>query len=354
MVESITKNNLNIKSLDGKQLDTLNGKLEVNYKGRKYQDISCLKSFGRGLLGTLAVIFSLGFALFSKKVRALFTKKALPPLKPVLADPPIPVKLVEERLKAPVDKVEPRKEEEAKVEVQPESPNEEVPIVEVPPEVPKEEIKEVENPPEIELDPAKKLLLEQFTPEMVEALGGIDAVLNLPVLEGWNGDIKLEDLSAPVMRGFSKGGKPFLLFSYLKCVPDTVWRVDGEYLGRGEKGWKGVRDTDQFSLGGPNFIQDGTAEAKYMLDKIKRAMKGEAVGLVQQYKGIWINKPEDVESFRPDNAYLEGDELTAFMKLSPFHYEKRPPAAFTELFLCDPKKTKEEIMEQLFQQFPAG
>lgn len=53
-----------------------------DYKGNQYEiiskrqrDLSYLERFGRGFLGTLTVISSLGFALFSKKIIKLFTKQ---------------------------------------------------------------------------------------------------------------------------------------------------------------------------------------------------------------------------------------------------------------------------------------
>lgn len=61
-------------------VDANGNKVGSDYKGRQYRIIekrehtfSGLERFGRGFLGTLAVICSLCFALFSKSVRNLFT-----------------------------------------------------------------------------------------------------------------------------------------------------------------------------------------------------------------------------------------------------------------------------------------
>lgn len=74
------KDSINFKN-NGKIVDIKGKKVSVSYSGQSYRliakkerNFSGLERLERGFLGTLIIVCSLGIALFSKKVRSLFTK----------------------------------------------------------------------------------------------------------------------------------------------------------------------------------------------------------------------------------------------------------------------------------------
>lgn len=218
-----------------------------------------------------------------------------------------------------------------------------------PPRTPSIKVEESASPI---LDPEKEKIIKDFTPQMVEALGGVDKVLSFPVLEKWKGEITKSHLTAPVMRGSHSHG-PFLLFSYCKRDERGSFSTSGEYLGRSKGGWGGAYATrGEFSLGGGYSLLEGSLDEKYMLNKISRFMKGEAIGLVTQYPGVILIKPADKSQYTPKDAYLDGEELLAFMDLDTNCYEKKPEDGTTDLFLYDPSLSEQQNGEMLSAKFP--
>lgn len=223
---------------------------------------------------------------------------------------------------------------------------------------PKEEIKKPlnhDNPPVIiekplEEDPIKKEILETFTPQMVNALGGIEKVLSIPIIENWNGVLDKTNMSAPVMRGISKQG-PFLLFSYKMFLKkyDTV-KID--YLVRTSKGWQGACFKGELNLGlGETSILEGSLEENYMLNRIARLMKGQPLGKLKNYPDVLLINPNR-EIPQPEDAYLKGDELTAYMKFETIFYEKKVKPNTTNLFLWDLNRTDDQNNKYLLEKFP--
>lgn len=192
----------------------------------------------------------------------------------------------------------------------------------------------------------KKKIFDDYTPKMVEALGGIDKVLNLPVIEKWDGIT----YSAPIMRGYHENGSPLLMFCYLKR---NKYDITGEYLVREDKSWKGCYENpNEFNLRSKGSIIDDSLEEKFMLDKISRLSQGLAVGVIKKYPGLRFRKPNDKRSFLPSNAYLSEKELNIFMDLNTLFYENKPHEGFTEIFLYDHRISAEENATILFKNFP--
>lgn len=188
----------------------------------------------------------------------------------------------------------------------------------------------------VALDPVEAKILKDFTPQMVKALGGIKKVMSIPIIENWNGEITVDDLKAPVMIGSHRDGTPFLLFCYTTSKSRAP---TGEYLGRKEGGWGGAYCyPSELNLRSPNVIKDGTLEEKFMLDRITRLMNKRAMGTLERYEGSLASKPsKDKNSFRPNNAYLEGDELDAYMDLDTLFYEIKPSEGKTCILLHNPQ-----------------
>lgn len=214
---------------------------------------------------------------------------------------------------------------------------------------------EKEPPIETELDKEKKAVVELFTPQMVDALGGVDQVLSFPKIEGFTGQITRKDLKAPVMRGDDGS----LLFCYLKSSIDSYGErkieVTGEYLRRNKTGtWEGTYAyPSELNLRVANLtIKDGSLEEKYMLDRINRLMHYKPVGRLEIYLEDIIMKPADKESFRPTQAYLSGEELTAYMDFETLFYERALNEGTTDLFLWDPRKSTEENKKIYKEKFP--
>ena len=202
-------------------------------------------------------------------------------------------------------------------------------------------------------------ITREFTPEMVEALGGSENVLQIPIIENWPGFISDEHLTAPVMRGYHNDGRPFLLFCYMIYLHEYAsYKIQGEYLGRTKNNaWEGAYAyPSELNLRSPNPIQDNTEAATHMLDKITRLMQGLPIGSVQKFPGICIVKPSgDKATWTPENARLEGEELRAFMDLDTLFYERKPPEQSTELVLYDPSQSLTQnltAMRRIFSNLP--
>lgn len=201
---------------------------------------------------------------------------------------------------------------------------------------------------------AKDAIITSLTPQMVDALGGIDKVLGFPKLEAWDGRINYDGtipdptlaiLTAPVMRGQHKG-KPYLLFCYLMSSEhDGEMRINGDILVRENNGWsRRYPLLSQLNCGIHNAVPEGSLGETFMLDKIRRLMNYEPVGLQKWFP---INERRNV-----NNAYLEGEDLVAYMALDTSFYERRPEGRPTDLFLYDPSLSRNDNNALYLTKFP--
>lgn len=218
-----------------------------------------------------------------------------------------------------------------------------------------EKKKEVEStPPENQaLIARKKELTKLFTQEMVDALGGIDALMMLPEisLADWNGVFNQELIKRlPGSVVWGMGNKhPFIVFLYTSAVESGAVQI--EMLSRTNDGWKGESShpVGEFVLRkvGHGTIQDRTVEAGVMLKRIGRFVRGEAVGVMLPYQKhkdpknrivIHTNlqaaaaapfffgahaRPEDRDYWRPADSYLKGDELECYMGIEDIQFYER-------------------------------
>lgn len=198
---------------------------------------------------------------------------------------------------------------------------------------------------------AERAFLRDLTPQMVDALGGEDYALQIPVIEKWDGVIGRVDLKsfqAPVMRGNFSDGRPFLLFCYVKRDANS-YQFYVDCLVRQEHGWESPK-VEKSELGQTliqcTIFKDTSRHRereKYMLDRIKRLMRGEAVGLLKAL-------PSD-RTVLPSDAFLQKEELHKLIALDLAAYEQRPKEGTTGLFLCDPTHV-EDSLQQLHAKFP--
>ena len=66
-------------------------------------------------------------------------------------------------------------------------------------------------------------------------------------------------------------------------------------------------------------------------------------------------KPDNKDSFRPSDAYLQGSELEEFMDLETIFYEKKPIDGTTALFMYDPSNSSEsnKLFKEKFPNYKA-
>ena len=217
---------------------------------------------------------------------------------------------------------------------------------------------------EAESDPIKKKLLDAYGHQMVEALGGLEKMKTFPTLTNWKGTLRVDDLKAPVMIG-NRNGTPFLLFCYIKRDEEHVPHYPvkeyfdlngcstGEYIERTPEGWKGAYATQsELNLRDPNAIKEGSLDEKHMLDRVRRLMNAEPVGILKSYEDFAILKPADKETIRPDDSYLKGDEMTAYMDLATIFYEREVEEGSTDLYLIDPVGDLKSQGELFKARFP--
>lgn len=197
---------------------------------------------------------------------------------------------------------------------------------------------------ETEEEKIEKKIIADFGPEMVEALGGVDKVLSIPVLTHWDGQIAMKHFTAPIMRGYHGEGRPFLLFCYATKQVSTPLNITGEHIERTAEGlWKGTYSyPNELTLRFPNPVNMNSLAGKHMLDRIRRLINDQPMGMMEKYKDVVLFKPANLEEIRPVDAYLEGEELTQYMELDTIFFERKPPEGATEILLWDPTKSDAE------------
>jgi hypothetical protein len=191
----------------------------------------------------------------------------------------------------------------------------------------------------LEMTSEKKQILNDYGKEMVEALGGIDKVVNLPVLDltKWDGTLNPEQFTGPVIRG-KFANEPVLIFCY---VPYDNRRICGDFLRRRvprneseDQRWiaggRGIRGELDFAMGNEGVPPNSEIE-KQMFDRLHRLMSGKPVGRIQSYNESVVATKKNISP--PKDAYLKGVDLEAFMKLDTYYYERDPTDQAAELTL---------------------
>ena len=207
----------------------------------------------------------------------------------------------------------------------------------------------------ISLTPEQKTLLANFSPLMIDALGGVKKILDLPVINNWNFDEKT--LPGPVTIGRKSDSQITLIFCYGRLTDKL--RLDSEILERDGNGWKHrpkglVAPTNLTEIDftkNCEKIEDGSVTERFMTDKISRLVNGRAVGFVAKYPNTGFNKNLNKDETRPDNSYLNGAELEAYMDLETIYYETKPADGYTDLILYNPAVSRAEnnlVIRQLF------
>lgn len=151
--------------------------------------------------------------------------------------------------------------------------------------------------------------------------------------ENWSGDINVSDMTASVEIGRFVDGNPFILFKYLRqgvlCGEYLGWKVKEEVW---ESAYAGH---NQLSLKMSNLkIRKGSREEYYMLDRIRRLMKGEPVGMLVNYPNTFLFKPINPDEFRPTDAYLKGKDLEEYMTFENIFYERECLEGTSDIILA--------------------
>ena len=182
------------------------------------------------------------------------------------------------------------------------------------------------------LDEHKKIIKE-LSPQMVKALGGIDNVLSLPI-QDLN---SIDALTTSVYRAYANDGSVCVVFCYDKHdgmnfnnVVERLKRVGNKWKLDWTSGAQG-----NFNIGILSDINDGSLGQKYMLEKISRLIQGKPIGQLKKYD-IGGKKPEDKSTYRPNDAYLKGNELDEYMDIEDaYFYETNPQHGITDIRLHD-------------------
>lgn len=197
--------------------------------------------------------------------------------------------------------------------------------------------------------------IEGIPVTMVEALGGKENFLKVPELKNWNKDYYSKSINAPVMRGVIDG-EPFILFSYDYEV-NKATKHGRECLrwAKNTQSWQRASFSDsQLSLDlnkNPDIKANSKAET-FMLDRIKRLVNGGYVGILDNYSDktgrpiFSLPKISDLDSLRPKDAYLKGQDLEDYMELDTVVYEKAPTEEdYTDISLTEfqPEESKKPI-----------
>jgi hypothetical protein len=210
----------------------------------------------------------------------------------------------------------------------------------------------------------KKIEESQGLKGMINALGGIQNIRELHPPADWKGTFELKELSSPVMSYYHQQN-PCFIITYLKpqkTVEDNFqFKKEGTTLcsdiilwDRKNEEWKLLNDGELGYHPSKSFIAKGSAHEKFMLDRIGRLIKGEPVGMLQNYPGMGLFIPEDKSSYKPADSYLKGEDLVAYMKIPTKYYEVEPLSGTTDLFLYDPGRTAIENFNSFYEKYPAS
>ncbi len=220
-------------------------------------------------------------------------------------------------------------------------------------------LEEVKKP---ELTAEQQQAFKDFGENMVEALGGIDRVMAIPVLEKWdtvmsmdphtvvnNNPNQLHDhMTAPIMRYYNEKGQACLIFCYLKYRPPFIndkgmFYKSIEVLSRRDNSWTADTHKEKelkLSIDAP--IDDNSLSEKYMLDRVKRLSNKECIGKLEKYKDVAFVKPENLT--RPDNAYLNDEQFKEYSTSNTLFYELDATKDFSHtIVLIDPKLKEAEF-----------
>lgn len=189
---------------------------------------------------------------------------------------------------------------------------------------------------------AEQKIIDDYTPEMVEALGGVEKVLAIPYIEEdfvthiYND--KRPEPTTPVLRGKWEG-KPALLFHL------NVSSIENSFLGeikkqnshemavlfRSNEEWQGEGLAhNQLIIGSkenPRFA------AIHMLARIERLVQGKHIGVMKSYPRLMWGRDEDIAN-PPQDAYLMHQALIKYMEMRDVcYYETKIEPGVNEITL---------------------
>jgi hypothetical protein len=183
----------------------------------------------------------------------------------------------------------------------------------------------------------EKEKFEGIPSEMIQALGGVEKVRNLPKIVNWNGSNDI--LPFPIMFSEHKDG-PILIFTTRKAMPYYDLYPNSYYIMFPIEAIQWQDKTETWRIKNPKEselglrcsipIKKGSLEEKYMIERIARLVKGEPVGKFKQYtnkntSAPVFSKPDNKDEFRPADSYLKGEELEQYMGLNTVFYESEVP-----------------------------
>lgn len=152
----------------------------------------------------------------------------------------------------------------------------------------------------------------------------------IPELEGWDGTLDVTQMTASLMKSEGEN-KVYVLFRILVPSIDIETRLPNgrTRLEMGVLHWntqsetiEGIYGTEsQVVLCVGNAVDSGSMLEDVIFDRVKRLMNGEYVGYAKRYPRVALMKPDNHDEFRPDDAYLSGEDLESYMDQDTLYYE---------------------------------
>lgn len=189
-----------------------------------------------------------------------------------------------------------------------------------------EDVDDIEEEPirEHEPDPL------QGIDKLYELFGGREEFERIPVLEGWDGTLDANLMTSTIMR-YDHPNSTYIFFLINKPVIDVETGQPGgrtrdamdclQWFKHSESIKVVYRNNSQIVFNASDNVASGSMLEDVIFDRIKRLMNGEFVGYAKMYSRIVLKKPENHDDFRPDDAYLEGEDLERFMDENTVYYE---------------------------------
>lgn len=166
--------------------------------------------------------------------------------------------------------------------------------------------------------------------KFLSIFGGREAFERIPQLAEWDGRPRLEIMTAPIM-WHDHPQNIYVLFHVRRPVLDRNTELPNGRVRRSVE-FLVFNKLAQVIAGGyeigsdlmlniPDPVEPGSPLEDIIYDRVRRLANGEYVGYTKKYPGVALMKPANKDDFRPDDAYLTGEDLESYMDEPTLFYE---------------------------------
>lgn len=166
--------------------------------------------------------------------------------------------------------------------------------------------------------------------KFLSIFGGREAFERIPQLAEWDGRPRVGIMTAPIM-WHDHPNYIYVLFHVQRPLldrnteqPNGRVRRSLEFLVFNKQAQViagGYEIGSDLMLNIPDPVEPGSLLEDIIYDRVRRLVNGEYVGYTKKYPGVALMKPANKDDFRPDDAYLTGEDLESYMDEPTLFYE---------------------------------